>query len=105
MSNLYKSVVALLMVLMTMSCNDEWTDELYKELISCKAPLNEQGVSPIYLRYDADGIREYDLPVIVSGYRTNDREISVNRGADNDTLGIMNKERFQYRKDLHYNQK
>lgn len=104
MSNLYKSVVALLMVLMTMSCNDEWTDELYKELISLKAPLNEQGVSPIYLRYDADGIREYDLPVIVSGSRTNDREISVKIGVDYDTLGIMNNERFQYRTDLYYKQ-
>jgi hypothetical protein len=104
MNNLYKSIWVLLMATMLVSCNDEWTDELYTELISLKAPLNAQGVSPIYLRYEDNGVREYNLPVIVSGSTANGRDISVKIGVDNDTLAIMNNERFQYRNDLYYKQ-
>lgn len=86
------------------SCNDEWTEELYTQMISFKAPLNSEGVSPVYLRYEGGGEREFDLPVIVSGSKDNDRDIVVRIGVDNDTLGTLNQERFQYRTDLYFKQ-
>ena len=33
------------------SCNDEWKDELYSQMVSLKAPINREDVSVIYLKY------------------------------------------------------
>lgn len=37
------------------SCNDEWKDELYTEMISFKATPGSNGVHDIYMRYQPDG--------------------------------------------------
>ena len=50
------------------ACNDEWKDELYTQMLSFKAPLGDNGLSEIYVRYQPDGTGIYQLPVIVSGY-------------------------------------
>lgn len=84
--------------MLTTSCNDEWEDEQYAHYISFSAPLNSNGVREVNVPYtrclfDEDGkeignkfesegnggigISEYDLPVIVSGSTTNDRNINV----------------------------
>jgi len=49
------------------ACNDEWKDELYTQMLSFKAPLGDNGLSEIYVRYQPDGTGIYQLPVIVSG--------------------------------------
>lgn len=110
-------------LLLTTSCNDEWEDEQYAHYISFSAPLNSNGVRDVNVPYtrclfDEDGkeignkfesegnggigISEYDLPVIVSGSTTNDRNINVHLSADPDTLATMNYARFQNRTDLYY---
>lgn len=89
---------------LSLSCKDEWKDELYSQMISLKAPIDSLGVTNVYLRYSADGIKEFDLPVVVSGSQYNDRNLTVHVGVDNDTLAVLNNERFLHRKDLYFRQ-
>ncbi|SHE41258.1 protein of unknown function [Bacteroides faecichinchillae] len=86
------------------SCNDEWKDELYREMVSLKAPLNAQGVHDIYVRYHADGSGSFHLPVIVSGSKDNARNINVKISVDNDTLEDFNQQKYSARRDLWYRQ-
>lgn len=85
--------------------NYEQKDELYREMISFKAPVGSNGIYDIYMRYRDDGTASYKLPVLVSGTKTNGRDIIVNIGVDNDTLAILNTERFAVnREDLWFRQ-
>ncbi len=94
------------------SCNDDWTDEQYTQYVSFRAPLNDQGVTNIYVPYSrkdtagnyvyGSGKSSYNLPVIVSGSNTNQRDITVHVAHDPDTLATLNYARFQNRKDLWY---
>ena len=85
--------------------NYEQKDELYREMISFKAPVGSNGIYDIYMRYRDDGTASYKLPVLVSGTKTNGRDITVNIGVDNDTLAILNTERFAVnREDLWFRQ-
>jgi hypothetical protein len=84
------------------SCNDDWVSEQYRQYISFKAPLNDNGVSQISVRYKADGFVTYKLPVIVSGSTTNGNNILVHVGVDSDTLQQLNIERFHNRTDFYY---
>jgi len=86
------------------ACNNEWKDELYIQMVSFKARLNSEGVSPVYLRYNKNGEVIYNLPVIVSGSQPSHQDINVKIGVDNDTLGIYNREKFQHRTDLYFKQ-
>lgn len=86
------------------ACNDEWIDELYSHMVSLKAPVGNEGVADIYLRYHPDGEVIYNLPVLRSGSTLPDNAIDVRIGVDNDTLEILNNQKFQYREDLHYKQ-
>ncbi|MCR5179949.1 MAG: DUF4973 domain-containing protein [Bacteroidaceae bacterium] len=105
------SGVALLGGILT-ACNDEWKDEQYAHYISFKAPLNDNGVTAVYVpytRHNDDGTvavgtgkSYYDLPVLVSGTTSNDRDITVKIGLS-DTLTDLNFERFgspSYRSDI-----
>ena len=38
------------------ACNDEWKDELYTQMLSFKAPLGDNGLSEIYVRYQPDEV-------------------------------------------------
>lgn len=88
-----------------MGANYEQKDELYRQMISFKAPVGTNGVYDIYMRYKEDGTASYKLPVLVSGTTTNKRDITVNIGVDNDTLSILNTERFAVnREDLWFRQ-
>lgn len=98
---------------LTTSCTDEWKEEQYTQYISFKAPLNDNGVTAVYvpysrhddnggLLYGEEGVSSYDLPVIVSGSLTNKRNITVHVAHDTDTLGILNYARFQSRSELYY---
>ncbi len=93
----------LLSVLVVFSaCNDEWKDEQYVHYVSFKAPLDDNGVTPIYVRYKSEGEVTYQLPLIVSGSTTNDRDMTVHVAVDPDTLQTLNDERFQSREELYY---
>jgi hypothetical protein len=105
MKNLYFYLTLLLGTLFTFSgCNDEWKDELYTRMVSLKAPINRDDVSVIYLRYHAEGLVTYKLPVIVSGSQINDRDYNVRIGVDNDTINLLNYDKYTNRSDLYYKQ-
>ena len=103
----------LLSIPFLVACNDEWKEEQYAHYISFKAPLNDNGVTAVYVPYTrhgddgqplygAEGKSHYDLPVIVSGTTNNDKNLTVYFGAS-DTLSILNVERFgkpEYRADI-----
>lgn len=86
------------------ACNDEWKDELYTHMVALKAPLGNEGVADVYLRYKPDGEVIYNLPVLVSGSTLSGSAMDVQIGVDNDTLGILNDAKFQWRTDLYYQQ-
>lgn len=92
----------ILHALLLSACNDEWKEEQYERYISFKAPLNNEGVSNIFVRYRGNDKTTFQLPLIVSGSTTNDQNISVNIGLDTDTLETLNFERFQNRTDFYY---
>ena len=104
MKIIYNCWFALCMLLLITSCNDEWKDEQYRQYISFKAPIKDKdnGVTPIYVRYNPDGKVRYQLPVIVSGSTTNEQDIDVHVALYEDTLEILNRERFSGRTDLWY---
>lgn len=104
MKKIYSFLAIAATLFMCGSCNNEWEDELYTQMISLKAPYENQGVTNIYLRYKPNGEVTYKLPVIVSGSKVNDQNLDVHLGVDNDTLKILNEERYQFRTDLHYQQ-
>ena len=85
------------------ACNDEWKDELYQQTISFKAPVGDNGLSEIYVRYQPNGAGIYQLPVIVSGSKTNNRDVDVKISVDEDTLRTLNQARFPAdRQDIWY---
>lgn len=84
------------------SCNNEWEDEQYEQLVSFKAPPNTEGVSWTYVRYKPEGKVTFNLPVIVSGSTPNTKDRTVRIGLDLDTLAIMNREQFGQREELYY---
>lgn len=104
MKFLYKCILSSALILSLGACKDEWTAELYTNLVSFKAPTGSEGVAEVYLRYKKDGEVEYNLPVLISGSQPNDKDLQVQIGVDNDTLNILNQEKYQYRTDLYFKQ-
>lgn len=103
MRKLYILGMILAMCATFSACNDEWKEELYTQMISFKAPLGDNSLNEIYVRYQPDGMGIYQLPVIVSGSKNNDRNIDVKIAVDEDTLRILNQEKFPVgRQDLWY---
>lgn len=100
MKYIYICLIVVTAILST-SCNDEWKDEQYDQYISFKAPINDTGVTDIYVRYKEDGEVTYRLPMIVSGSVMNKRDRSVHIAVDTDTLKTLNEARFG-REDLYY---
>lgn len=94
------------------SCNDEWKDEQYEQYVSFRAPLDNAGVTNIYVPYtrhnadgslmEGEGKSYYDLPVIVSGSTNNSKDLTVHFDYDPDTLSVLNYARFSTRTDLFY---
>ncbi|MDD7884745.1 DUF4973 domain-containing protein [Flavivirga sp. 57AJ16] len=94
--------LSLTLLLIGSSCNDEWTEEQFENYISFKAPITNQGVSDIYVRYKGDEKTTFQQPLIVSGSKTNAQDITVHVAIDSDTLNVLNYERFQSREDFYY---
>ena len=103
MRKLYILGMILAMCATFSACNDEWKEELYTQMISFKAPLGDNRLKQNNERYQPDGMGLYQLPVIVSGSKNNDRNIDVKIAVDEDTLRILNQEKFPVgRQDLWY---
>lgn len=97
-----KLLFILIAFIFCSACNDEWKEEQYEHYISFKSPLNDKGVTRIYVRYNSEGDVAYQLPLIVSGSTLYDKDITANIAVDSDTLETLNYERFQDRTDLYY---
>ena len=67
------------------SCNNEWEDEQFMQMPSLKAEPNSAGVTPVYVRYDINGTKRYNLPVIFSGSTMNTHNRTVHFAVDTDT--------------------
>jgi len=104
MKKIYNLILIMIALIMCVSCNDEWKDEQFKQLVSFKAPINDQGVTPVYVRYKPNGKVTYQLPLIVSGSTDNNNNLTVHVTEDADTLKVLNQERFSTRTELFYKQ-
>lgn len=98
--NIILSVMTAL--IMCVSCNNDWEGEQFMNLVSFKASINAQGVTPIYLRYKGSGDVTYQLPLIISGSTKNNKDMTVSVAIDPDTLIALNQERFSTRTELYY---
>lgn len=101
MKKIYTYLVILAATMLGTSCNDEWNEEQYEQYVSFRAPINDTGVTDIYVRYKAGGEATYRLPMIVSGSTSNSKDRTVHIAVDTDTLDILNEARFG-REDLYY---
>jgi Domain of unknown function (DUF1735). len=105
MNRKYIYIAFIGILAMLCSCNDEYKDELYKQMVSFKAPVTNDGVCNIYVRYKENGFASYTLPIIMSGSQMNHKNVTVKVAVDNDTLPILNQERFgSERTDLYFRQ-
>ena len=105
MKKLHTCIAASALALLTLgACNDEWKDELYTHMVSLKAPVGDEGVCDVYLRYETDGEVIYDLPVLRSGSTLAGNAVDVYIEEDPDTLETFNNEKYQYRTDLYFQQ-
>lgn len=95
-------MLLLALTLIFGSCNDEWTDEQFENYVSFKAPITNEGVTDIYVRYKGNEITTFQQPLIVSGSTTNGLNRTVHIAVDSDTLEVLNYERFQNREDFYY---
>ncbi|PWG82588.1 DUF4973 domain-containing protein [Pararcticibacter amylolyticus] len=102
MKKSYIQIFLLSLLIICGSCNDEWKDEQYRRYIGFKAPLSNEGVTNIFVRYKDDEKTTFLQPLIVSGSTVNDKDITVHIGLDPDTLKVLNFERFQSRTDFYY---
>ena len=102
MKKIYYLLLAMTVLIVCASCNNEWESEQYVQMVSFKAPVNAQGVTPIYIRYKPEGKVTYQLPLIVSGSTMNSKDLNVHVGLDLDTLDVLNVEHFGSRKELFF---
>ena len=47
MKKIYYLLLAMTVLIVCASCNNEWESEQYVQMVSFKAPVNAQGVTPI----------------------------------------------------------
>lgn len=94
---------ALLMIAVSFaSCNDDWKDEQFSQMVSFKTSPTSLGITDIYVRYKPGGQVEYDLPVIVSGSTANSKNLHVSFAIDTDTLNVLNVDKYGTRSDLYF---
>lgn len=118
MKNVISIFVFAVAAILSTSCNKDWEEEQYEHYVSFRAPLPGfdkfgvgSGTTPIFVPYTrksegvpvaGSGKSSYQLPMIVSGSTTNDRDITVHVAHDPDTLVQLNNARFSTRTDLFY---
>lgn len=102
MKTIYYLFGVVLAAVCCTSCNNEWEDEQFHQLVSFNATLNDNGVSPLYIRYNAGGTVTYDLPIIMSGSTMNTHDRLIHVALDKDTMDILNQEQYGNREELYY---
>lgn len=102
MKKLYYLFLGIVAAIGCISCNDEWEDEQYAQLVSFKANVNDQGVTTTYVRYKPGGVVRYNLPLIVSGSTVSSKKLNVKLALDTDTLETLNEEVYGHREELYY---
>lgn len=103
MRTIYKLLLVVLIGGGTLSsCNDEWTDEQFKQLISFKTQPGGWGVTDVHVRYANSAKYTYNLPVLVSGSTDNTDDRLVSFSLRDDTLDILNFEKFGNRPELYF---
>ena len=88
MKKIYSFLAIATTLFMCSACNNEWEDELYTQMVSLKAPYENQGVTNIYLRYKPNGEVTYKLPVIVSGSKVNEQTCIISNFPNNITNSL-----------------
>lgn len=86
------------------SCNEEWTEEQFTQMISIKSSPNNYGVTNIPVRYEEGGEYTYNVPVLVSGSTKNASMRTVQFSVSTDTLDILNFDKFGNRENLYFNE-
>lgn len=102
MKNIYYLFLAMVTVICCTSCNNEWEDEQFKQMVSFKAVPNSDGVTSAYVRYNAGNVVKYNLPIILSGSTMNTTNRNIHIAIDQDTLNVLNRERYGEREELYY---
>lgn len=97
-------MLLLVAVLALASCNDEWKDEQFSQMVSFKSVPNDLGVTDTYIRYKPGGEVTYELPIIVSGSTLNKKSYKVHVAVDPDTLADLNVRKFGGRPELYFKQ-
>lgn len=92
----YIFLTAILILVISNSCKNEyiWEEEQYEQYVSFKAPMNDNGCTPIYIRYKPEGEVTYKLPIIISGSTMNDKTRHIHIAEDQDTVAVINEQRF-----------
>lgn len=98
MKTIYNFLYAFTILFVCAACNNEWEDELYKEMVS----FGKNGVTDVYIKYNPGGNTSYKVPIMISGSQFNNQDYHVKIALDTDTLDRMNFERFRYREDLYF---
>ena len=102
--NIYVLYLMITAAICFVSCKNEWEDEQFTQMASFKAIPNAQGVTSSYLRYNAEGVVRYSLPIIMSGSTPNNKPRIIHIGLDPDTLARLNKEQYGHRQELYFKQ-
>jgi len=102
MKKLYIPLLLGALLFVCGACNDEWKAEQFTNYVSFKAPLENEGITNIYVRYRADQKTTFLQPLLVSGSVKNEQDMTVHVAVDPDTLNTLNFERFQSRADYYY---
>lgn len=94
-----RKYIFLLVCVLLVACNDEWTKEQYINEVS----FVKNGVVRVNVKYDSEGgIVPFKIPIIMSGTSKNSDDVIVSVALDPDTLIDLNFDRFRYREDLYF---
>lgn len=94
MKYIYNLILIVTTAICCVSCNDEWEDEQFEQMVSFKAVPNDKGVTSAYVRYKPGGVVRYELPIILSGSTMNTSHKIIHIAEDPDTLNRLNLERY-----------
>ncbi|MNK06001.1 hypothetical protein D3C87_238910 [compost metagenome] len=102
--NIYMLFLVIATAVCCMSCKNEWEDEQFAQMASFKVIPGSQGVTWSYLRYNAEGVVRYNLPIVISGSTANNKSRTIHIGLDPDTLARLNQEQYGHREELYFRQ-
>lgn len=96
MNKILNIFVAVAALTFCFACNNEWEDEQFAHYVGFKAPINSEGVTPVYLKMRSPeeiaekGPVTYQLPLVVSGSTAHSGDLKVKIENDRDSLEQLN---------------